>query len=122
MQSPTHIAASTWLRVALWLTTSSVPAEGAFAVTGWRVRTAVPKWWIVWRGHVDAQRRLCAIVLPKPWIGWDDPIWQALLHQRLHAVGLCPDEPDPRLLLQAEREIFARLAPPWTNMMARRYR
>ncbi|SDN55091.1 hypothetical protein SAMN05216196_101874 [Lutimaribacter pacificus] len=102
-----------------------MPVRGravAGIAAGWSLRTAAPKWACVWRNHPEAQCRLRTIVMPAPWNGWSDPAWQALLHQRLHEVGLEPDGPDPRLLAQAEREILARLAPPWTKLMTGQHR
>ena len=125
MQGSPPPSPSIWLRAALRLTTAPVRAEGVAAIriaAGWVVRTAVPKWACVWRNHPDVQCRLRTIVMPEPWNGWVDPLWQALLHQRLYEFGLRADEPEPWLLGQAEREVFARLAPPWTKMMAGPYR
>jgi hypothetical protein len=121
MRAPSPARPSIRLRAALWFTTAPLRrAEAARlrAPAGWRIRTAAPKWACVWRNHPRAQRRLRTIVMPRPWRSGFDPVWQALLEQRLHEFGLSEHEPDPRLLAQAERAFFARLAPPWTAMMA----
>ncbi|ATG47798.1 hypothetical protein CEW89_09615 [Celeribacter ethanolicus] len=118
----------TWCRAALWLTTSRLAygtaPYGGFALArdaGWTLRTASPSWAAVWRNHPETQHALKAIVLPRPWRGTSDPIWRSLLGQRLYEFGISTDKPDPWLLRQAEREVYARLAPPWTKMMAGPY-
>ncbi|WP_118135438.1 hypothetical protein [Oceanicella sp. SM1341] len=114
--------APAWLRGALRLTTAPIRAEQARAIgiaTPWGIRTATPRWACIWRGHPEAQCRLRTIVLPAPWSGWGDPVWQALLLHSLQVFGLSPVAPEPGLLLLAERRAFAALAPPWGRMMMR---
>lgn len=107
--------ASIWLHAALLLTTSALPGPVIPGARGWRLRVAAPKWAWIWRDHPGAQRRLRVIVMPRPWKGWRDPGWQALLCHGLHQLGLVTDRPDPGLLLQAEREFSGRLGLPWSD-------
>ncbi|RJE88120.1 hypothetical protein [Paracoccus onubensis] len=114
-----------WLRAALWFTTAKLRVPGPVTNSighGWDIRTAAPKWVCVWHSYPEAQRQLRTIVMPRPRRGRFDPVWQALLHQSLYDFGLRRDEPNARLFAQAKSEFFARLAPPWTNLMAGPYK
>ncbi|AJE45854.1 hypothetical protein [Celeribacter indicus] len=126
MRPPPPSGPPIWLRAALWFTTARLhggrPALPAGTGEGWTLRAAAPKWACIWRNHPQAQRRLRVIVMPRPWDGVADTAWQALLQHRLHELGLAEHGPDSRLLAQAEHDLMARLAPPWTRMMARPHR
>lgn len=125
MQPRPSVGPPFWLRAALWFTTARLRVAGPAPDEigdGWAIRVAAPKWVCIWRSYPKTQCQLRVIVMPRPRQGWSDPVWQTLLHQHLHDLGLGTDRPDVGLLAQAESEYFARLAPPWTKFMAGPYK
>lgn len=63
------------------------PAD-ALEAAGWRLRTAGPRWFVVWHGGTARLSRLRAILLPEPWIGLIGPETAAIFHAQLAALGI----------------------------------
>lgn len=78
------------------------PAD-ALEAAGWRLRTAGPRWFVVWHSGTEHLSRLRAVLLPEPWIGLTGPETAAIFRAQVEALGLSGlvphgrgrDAPDP---------------------------
>ncbi|MFN3525449.1 MAG: hypothetical protein ACK4YU_05115 [Paracoccus sp. (in: a-proteobacteria)] len=96
------------------LTDNAVEDSGLFdaidtlEARGWRMRSAGPRWFVVWHRDTERLARLRVVVLPAPHIGLAPHETAALLAAQLHELGLaCPDR---GALGASQRDIWLKLA------------